>query len=488
MPALQIWISQVVTGTRPSNPSVGQGMNAAADAVSMMDDVLRLAQGVMNDEASKIANLKLKSDQDKELRNGLAILQAVLAADSINPLCVQGGGFINCNTTPVLQAEGSAIQLLYDLVSRDPNADKCTPSAQNSGGCQNASSIPLTGLGTSDIEIWQGIEGNAGGIPVPAGSAGKALIDTTLARELALELQQLNTDPSDLLEKVNVPAGEGLPSPIKALSEISEFLATSHDYFSDKTQVPDSLLDGGAAMRPGILGLLEDSSAMVKNVTASLGKMNGHDYLGTLNAIYDTLQLHKDRNFLYNRLLDQIHLDIHTRISSGEVPSDIYEILSQGSVDPTVGLTQIPPESMETTLAALGQAQSTSQLNVQEFAQFFAKSLDGVIVLLKNQADMNREGMSANPRVAPNRAAQARVCLLLATSQNKWPSDIDPAHCAGISYLSELTGQKLAFNDYYAQLVSGANRSPQRMCEFYRFYRASENFVHEKQNQNNSHP
>jgi hypothetical protein len=481
LPALQIWLNQVVTGITPSNPYAAQQMNDAATAVSTMDNVSRLAQGVMKDEEVKIATLTTVADQDKELRNGLAILQSVLSFASTSTGCISNLGFSNCTNTPLLVAEGSAIQVLYDLVGRDPSLDSCNPSSQFSQSCQNANAISLEGVqGASELLTWEKIETNAGGLPNATGT-GKNLIGATLSRELSLEHQQLNTDPSDLLEKVDAPSGEGLPSPVKSLTEIDAFLKASYAFFSDKSQSPDSLLDGGAAMRPGILGLLAESDEMIIDVITALGTMNGTSDLNALTTVYNTLQLAKDRNFIFNRLTDQIKLDVHTRIMAGQVPSNIYDILAQTNVDPTIGLTQIPPDQLETTLASLGQAQVTAQLNLQDFASFFSKSFNSILTLLKSQADANGEPLAANPRTAPNRAAQARVCLLLVSSQNKWPDGVDTSLCRGLSYQSELTGEALSFNAFYTQMQKGTTLAPQRMCTFYHFYRTSENYVQEKQ-------
>lgn len=480
LPALQIWVNQVVTGITPSNPYAAQEMNDAAAAVSTMDTVSRLAQGVMKDEEVKIATLTNVTDQEQELRNGLQLLEAVLAYGSASVDCVNSpfGGSGRCQNTPVFLAEGTATKILYDLVNRPLD---CIPGLGSK--CQDAILIPLDGLPSSAEKnypkMWLEIEANAGGLPTATG--GRNLIGVILEHQLALERQKLNQDPSDLLEKVNAPSGEGLPSPVAALKKISDFLNSSVAFFKE---VPASLLDGGESMRPGILGALADSQTMITEVITQLGKMTGNPKadLDPLAAIYNALSLAKDRNYIFNRLNDQIKLDIHTRIKAGQVPANIYDILAQGEVDPTVGLTQIKPEQMEQTLAALGQAQSTAQLNVQEFAGFFAEGFNNVLLLLKKQADDNREPMVANPRTAPNRAGQAHVCLLLASSLNQWPTEIDPALCKGLSYASELTGQVLDFETYYSQLQNGSTRAPQRMCAFYRFYRSSENYVHVKQN------
>jgi hypothetical protein len=200
-----------------------------------------------------------------------------------------------------------------------------------------------------------------------------------------------------------------------------------------------------------------------------------------LNGIYATLNLAKDRNYIYNRLTDLITLDVHTRVKAGQVPSNIYEILSQSEVDPAVGLTQIPPDAMETTLAQLGQTQVTSQLNVKEFGDFFQGGFEKVLERLKKQADTNDEPPVADPRLAPTRADQARICLLLATTRDEWPQNIDVKNCQGLKYVSGLTGKTLAFDDYYSQIKAKKTTVPQRMCEFYRFYRLSQNYTHEHQ-------
>lgn len=482
LPALQLWINQAVTGITPSNSYAAQGMNDPATAVSILDDVARLAQGVMKSEEVKIGALKSPADQMKELENGLTTLTSVLAYESISTGCGGFSGGSGCTATAILAGEGSATQILLDLVGQTPALyPGCNPASILGSSCPNANGLNFSGFAAeTPIQIWQFIEANAGGLP-NSNVSGLALIDTTRSRQLALEHQQLNTDPSDLLLKVNEPAGEGLPSPVKALEQVDAFLKASQAYFADVKQVPDSLLDGGAAMRAGVLGLLADSDRMITAVITALSNMNGTNDLDTLTSIYNTLQLAKDRNFIYNRLLDQIKLDVHTRIISGQVPSNIYDILSQSEVDPTLGLTQIAPEQMETTLASLGQAQTTAQLNVQTFAKVFGQNFSGVLTLLKTQADTNGEPMNANPRTSPNRAAQARVCMLLASSQNQWPQTIDPKLCQGVSYVSELTGQSLSFDLFYDQLTKGTTKAPQRMCTFYRFYRTSENFVHEKQ-------
>jgi len=349
-----------------------------------------------------------------------------------------------------------------------------------SGGCANAESIDLSGVqGANDLQIWQNIEANAGGLPTLAGQ-GKDLIDSTLERELALEHQTLDSDPSNLIQKVNTPVGEGLPSPILALHQIDGFLKSSLAFFSDPKQVPDSLLDGGATMRPGILGMLSSTDQMVTDVISELGKANGVNDLLSLTRIYNTFHLASDRNYVYNRVLDRIKADLHIRIMAGQVPSNIYEILSQTKVDPTVGLTQIPPDQIETTFSSLGAAQVTAEANVQEFASFFAASLNSALQFLKQQADSNGEPMTTGP-AAPNRTQQAKICLLLVTSQNQWPDGVDVNLCKGLSYHSELTGESLDFDTFYAQLQTGSSKAAQRMCSFYRFYRASEDYVHEKQ-------
>jgi hypothetical protein len=256
-------------------------------------------------------------------------------------------------------------------------------------------------------------------------------------------------------------------------------LKSSIAFFSDPTQVPDAFLDGGAAMRPGILGLLSNTDQMITSAIDELGKTNGVDDLMSLTRIYNVFQLAKDRNYVYNRVLDRIKADIHLRIMVGQVPSNIYEILSQTEADPTVGLTQIPPDQIETTFSALAAAQVTAQANVEEFASFFADSLSSSLKFLKKQADSNAEPMQSGSS-APNRTQQAKICLLLVTSQNQWPDGIDVNLCHGLSFRSELTGEVLDFDTFYKQMQSGETKSPQRMCSFYRFYRASEDFVHEK--------
>jgi hypothetical protein len=243
------------------------------------------------------------------------------------------------------------------------------------------------------------------------------------------------------------------------------------------------MLGGGAAARAGILGLLKDSQRMVRAAVADRALMTGNkdNDLIQLTDMYNQFQLAADRGFIFNRLSDQIKMDLHTRIRAGQVPSNIYEILSQRELDPTMGLTQIAPEQMESTFASLGQAKTTAQKNAELFVAFFSKSMSSVLKVLKAQADADGEPNIAAPALAPNRAGQARVCLLLASSLSAWPSEIDPGLCKGLSYESLVTGKRLDFDTYFAQVQSHSTRVPQRMCTFYRFYRESENFTHERQ-------
>src|SRR5258707_1310687 len=91
--------------------------------------------------------------------------------------------------------------------------------------------------------------------------------------------------------------------------------------FSDPTQVPDSLLDGGPTARTGIVGTLTDSETTIAKVITALQSVVGNDAsdLNTLQLIYNTLNLARDRNFIFNRIADQVKLDVHTRIMAGQV-------------------------------------------------------------------------------------------------------------------------------------------------------------------------
>jgi hypothetical protein len=243
-------------------------------------------------------------------------------------------------------------------------------------------------------------------------------------------------------------------------------------------------LDGGENARAGILTLLDSTAAMIDSVAVKVLQIKGDRAADgeTLKSIYDTFNLAKDPDFINQRLKLHIQDDLNTRIRAGNAPHDVDDILRAGSREAASQLAGVPSSQIDKMYAHLGSAKNISRLNLSSYVDFLKGSLGKVIQLLKENADKSGEPLGGNPRTAPFRSSQTRLCILIASTQTEWPSTIDPKLCSGTFYKSELTGQVLSFDTLYAHMGDHVNGPAfdKKICTFSNFFKTSAKFTQEK--------
>jgi hypothetical protein len=469
IPALQIWVQNVVSGTIAADVYDAGRQNDPSAAVELMNQVRRNADGWEQQEKRLIQSFATDPEKHAATVKALSTLVNILACNSASQ---SSSPFGNCSNTPILAQVQSNAAILYELVGQSLN---CTTNAFG-GNCQDANSILLPG---DKLENGVRINGNGGWDFIVANE--KSLYDRVYEQVTEQRHQALDTDPGRVLEAAKLSRGVGLPSAFEAMNEISEFLRESKDYYQN---VRPELLDGGETARAGILKLLDSTAEIIDSVAAKVLQISGdrEEDGKTLKAIYDTLNLAKDPDFINQRLKLHIQDDLNTRIKAGDAPTNVDDILRAGARDAASQLSGVPSNQIDQMYANLGSAKTVSRLNLNNYVKFFSGSLGKVIQLLKDNADKDAEPQGGNPRTAPFRSSQTRVCILIASTQSEWPSDIDPALCTGTFYKSELTGQVLSFDQLYAQMghAGKENAVTQRICTFSNFFKTSAKFTQQK--------
>jgi hypothetical protein len=469
LPAFQLWVNEVVSGVAPADPYGANRQNDPASAQAAMDQINRLAEGWETQQTLTIDQFQTDADKHVATVRALSTLVSVLAYDSTTATSCTFG---NCNSTPILNYYQSASAILYSLVGQPLN---CVSNAVG-GNCEDANTILLPG----DTQPASGprVNGNGGWETIKANEAN---IYNTVYNQVTLQLHQaIDVDPSGVLESAKIPAGVGLVDAYTAMKDISAFLQGSSDYY---TNLPDSAIDGGQAAKAGILQLLAESKGMIDDVTAKVIEIKGNptDDEATLTSIYNTLRLAQDPDFIHQRITLHVQDDINMRIQNGDAPSTVDDILRAGAGDAASQLTQVSSDDIDGMYANLGNAQMLSRMNVSNFVGFFTKSLNQVITMIKASADKDGEPIGGNPRIAPFRSSQARICILIASTQSDWPSGIDPKLCQGTFYESELTGESIKFDDLYAQMkIAPVSK---RICTFANFYKTSARWTREQKRQ-----
>ena len=481
LPALQIWVSKVVSGVPPADIYGANRINDPKDARALLDHVNEQVAGWETYETAQINSKGNDSDKHLETVNALSALVSILAyAQKNGSNCIFSN---SCTPTAVLTYYQSAAAILYNIVGQPMNG--C--SAQLGGNCLDATGILLPGDTLTPV-----LDGSGHPVLDPTGkpettrtngNGGWTVIiqntQTLFTQVYGLVDAQvhavLDVDPTGVLEAAKVAAGSGLPTPLDSLSNLSAFLQASHDFYAS---LPPSLIEGGEAGRQGTLNFISSSKTMLDGITAAVITESGnHDKDEiTLKSIYDALNLAQDPNFVTQRLTLHIQEDVKTRIKAGQIPQNAADILLMNESEPASALTAVPPTMIGPTMDSLGAAKTVSQLNVESFVKFFASGLDKVIKLLNQHADQNGEPKGGSAESAMFRSQAARICILIATTQRAWPKDVDLTQCQGTFYKSDLTGQVLSFDDAYAQISTPVKG---RMCSYYNLIKNDMNYTHE---------
>ena len=486
LPALQVWIKKVVSGVIPADTYDANRINDPKDARAQLDHVNELADGWENQETLLINTKGSMAEMHLETVNAVYALVSILSYGIKNGYGCQYG---NCgvSSTPVLTYYPSMAAVLYNLVGQPMNG--CSGSI--GGNCLDATTILLPGDTTAPVLDQHGnpvidpntgrpevtrTNGNGGWMTIIQNS--QALYSNVYGLVDAQVHQALDVDPSGVLESAKVASGAGLPTPLDALSNLSSFLQSSYNFYSN---LPANLIQGGEAGRKGTLNFITSSKTMLDSITAAVVTETGDHAKDevTLKSIYDGLNLAQDPNFVSERLTLHIQEDVKTRIKAGQIPKTAADILVMSGGDPALQLIAVPAAQIENTMRSLGAAESVSELNIQSFVKFFAKGLNDVLKLLNDHADKDGEARGGSPKTAIFRSQQAQICILIASTQSKWPSDVNLNLCNGTFYKSDLTGETLAFDDLHGKM-DAALPVKDRMCSFYNLIKDSANFTHER--------
>lgn len=203
-----------------------------------------------------------------------------------------------------------------------------------------------------------------------------------------------------------------------------------------------------------------------------------------LVEIYNEFKLDNGVEYFTNRLSNLVQFDLYDRMSAGELPGNIADIILSSGEEILRRLTAAGYDDHAAILSDLGSAKNQTAANFRIFRKFFSIKIGEII---EKQYELSIEiGENLSQGVARSYGQRiAHLCMLLyATSNNlngeNWPTQKTEKICKNSVYFSAYPDpngdRKIRIGDLPTYLSKWDNepltKNRMKICAFYNFKRA----------------
>lgn len=412
-PILNAWLFRVRNGVQPADVETADRYRKVWEKVNLLQDGRRTVQGLFN----RTRRLIDGADPEQVInytRNAFS--------DAFSYMYYPPTG-----TRPPLAGFGISSLEAICKMSGDP---KCKP--------------PEGSVDPFQFLNLQKIEGGFGSLVTRTYD-----LFTTVEKQAMRELKrEITQDSKLLLEEAKVKLKDNL-SPLEVLRSLSSYFKQSAKYFANRGE------SGRAVTR-----LATETSEKLDRVIAKIepDDVNAND---AINFVFDEFWLLTGTQVISDRIAQIIRWDMEGRIRHGDLPAELSkDLLASGrDIRDELEHSGFPLEEITDIQSRLDRAKEITVENLELFLDKFDDSLETAL-----------DGIRKSSLKADTRFNWAKLCTLIASSSEKWPSAIDVRLCRNTILDSGYPGSGI-FREFNRLEKLDGRPLHEKICTFYNFRR-----------------
>lgn len=438
VPVLNRWLLKVASGVDPSDRHSAARLNAVWTRQAKLREISNFVVGELNQTKRLLTGVSSAAEIDLRTKSGFKRI-----IDQMYPSSHSPGSTDDINPIDGFLSKINAI---------------CRLSANSN--CKRPDGF----FDFDDVIDQYGIDGGFAAFE----SRVKALLDEVFLLVSKELLDTINQDPESLVAEAT-QASLGQWSVLKTLRELQAF---SSSYAAALRLVPTSQMPG----RDRAIAVVEDTERAFDEIAGEIE--TGASAVDVINKVFSRLKLLDGLQFVNQRVTQMVSWELENRVRQGELPGALSaDLIGAGlSLVEQLDRAGINVQRDADAIASdLRNAQYIARENLRLTAETFAPTIAQILTKMRQSA---LEAGETDPSDPANRRL-AQMCILLLTTSQKWPAEVDANLCAGTQLVSVYKDSGLALNfDSLRSRVVGPNpiAFKDRVCVYSNFLRSARLF------------